>query len=100
MDEIVKLAKKAGIIEGFDTVHPSIERFYNLAIKPWADQLDAERKKFSEYSDIVVGAMQDVRRDEREACAKICDKEIETTEGEWSGCAQYLANNIRARSNT
>ena len=36
-----------------------------------------------------------------EACAKVCDAEAEEMiEGEWTGCAMYLANNIRARSNT
>ena len=35
---------------------------------------------------------------EREACAKVCDAEAdEMTEGEWTSCAIYLANNIRAR---
>lgn len=35
---------------------------------------------------------------EREACAKVCDAEAdEMTEGEWTSCAVYLANNIRAR---
>ena len=35
---------------------------------------------------------------EREMCAKVCDAEAEEmTEGEWTGCAMYLANNIRAR---
>ena len=35
---------------------------------------------------------------EREACAKIADEQVdEFDEGEWTGCAQYLANNIRAR---
>lgn len=38
------------------------------------------------------------RLSEREECAKVCDAEAEeTTEGEWTGCAQYLANKIRAR---
>ena len=35
---------------------------------------------------------------ERSACAKVCDAEAdEMTEGEWTSCAIYLANNIRAR---
>lgn len=35
---------------------------------------------------------------ERSACAQVCDAEAdEMTEGEWTSCAIYLANNIRAR---
>jgi len=38
---------------------------------------------------------------EREMCAKVCDAEAEEMiEGEWTGCAMYLANNIRARGET
>ena len=39
-----------------------------------------------------------VRNEEREACAKVCDEETSTeSEGEWMGCAIYLAHNIRER---
>ena len=38
---------------------------------------------------------------EREACAKVCEKEAnnpdEREDTPWVACAQYLANNIRAR---
>jgi hypothetical protein len=36
---------------------------------------------------------------EREECAKLCDIQAnDTDEGDsWTGCASYLANNIRAR---
>jgi hypothetical protein len=42
--QVVELAQEAGVISGFDSVHPSIERFAEL-----------------------------VRADEREGCAKLCD---------------------------
>ena len=29
-DDIIRMAREAGIIEGFDSVHPSIERFAAL----------------------------------------------------------------------
>ena len=38
-EKIVELAREAGIIEGFNDVHPSIERFYELAVAE-------ERKKY------------------------------------------------------
>ena len=38
-EKIVELAKQAGVIEGFNDVHPSIERFYELAVAE-------ERKKY------------------------------------------------------
>ena len=75
-EDIIRMARETGFnveqgsllrVTGIDE---DLERFAALAaysaIKPWADQLDAERKRFSEYNEMVVGAMQDVRRDERE----------------------------------
>ena len=42
-----------------------------------------------------------VAEKEREACAKLCEKEAnnpdEREDTPWVACAQYLANNIRAR---
>ena len=38
-EKIVELAKQAGVIEGFNDVHPSIERFDELAVAE-------ERKKY------------------------------------------------------
>ena len=42
-----------------------------------------------------------VAEKEREACAKVCEKEAnnldEREDTPWLACAQYLANNIRAR---
>jgi len=98
-DDIIKMAREAG----FNPVSYTganlelFERFAALvadsAIKPWADQLDAERKRFSEYNEMVVGAMQDVRRDEREACAKA----VEDYCGAWDDEGYALATAIRSK---
>ena len=84
-EDIIRMARETGFnveqgsllrVTGIDE---DLERFAALvaysAIKPWADQLDAERKRFSEYIEMVVGAMQDVRRDEREWVG-LTDEEI------------------------
>jgi hypothetical protein len=94
-DEIIKLAKKAGI-HVYPEFEAAFERFYDLAIKPWAKQLKAERKRFEEYRDMTVGVMRDVRMDERKECAKVCeaiagDRHLSE--------AQKCANAIRARGN-
>lgn len=73
-----------------------LERFYDLAIKPWAKQLKVERKRFEEYRDMTVGVMRDVRMDERKECAKVCeaiagDRHLSE--------AQKCANAIRSRGN-
>ena len=52
---------------------PVVIRFADLVIKPWAKQLEVERKKFQELNDVAVLGMQHAREAEREACAKICD---------------------------
>ena len=38
-EKIVELAREAGIIEGFNDVHPSIERFYELAQADFKNRL-------------------------------------------------------------
>ena len=62
------------------------------AIKPWAKQLEVERKKFKELNEVSVGAMKAVRLDEREACAKLCE-----AWQEWGSDGALLAKAIRAR---
>lgn len=43
-DRVTALAREAGIIEGFNDVHPTIERFYELAVAE-------ERKKYDSLLD-------------------------------------------------
>jgi len=70
-DEIIEMAKQCGIIVGYPK-YQDIEGFAKL-----------------------------VAEKEREACAKVCEKEAnnpdEREDTPWVACAQYLANNIRAR---
>lgn len=58
--------------------------------KTWSDAVEAT------YQDMIDKAV----LKEREACAKICDKQAKdkSESDHWIGCAQYLANNIRART--
>jgi len=52
----------------------------------------------SSHGRIFSYAWDEATKAEREACAKVCDAEAdEMTEGEWTSCAIYLADNIRAR---
>lgn len=100
-DEIIKLAKKAGWTGPEDNLAyvSMFERFYDLAIKPWAKQLKVERKRFEEYRDMAVGAMRDVRLDERKECAKIADTWKDNVVWEGKTAADNIANQIRARGN-
>jgi hypothetical protein len=73
-DEIIEMAIQAGVIEGFNSVHPSIEAFAKLV---------AER--------------------EREACAKVCDElptpdiYSDTDQSMWDITCIDCAAAIRAR---
>ena len=68
-DDIIRMAQEANLWITSDERRAAVVRFANL-----------------------------VAAAEREACAKVCDAEAdEMTEGEWTSCAVYLANNIRAR---
>jgi hypothetical protein len=61
--------------------------WFNSDSMDWLEYVNV----FDRFASLVVAA-------EREACAKVCDAEAdEMTEGEWTSCAIYLANNIRAR---
>ena len=105
-DDILKLAREAGLCdeEGRDDssviIENHLERFAALVIKPWADQLEVERKKFKELNDVAALGMQHARADEREACAKVCEEmrpsKAEYDQRFYDGCT-FSAAAIRAR---
>lgn len=45
------------------------------------------------------GQLRKVEENEREACARLCDKQAQdlSESDHWTGCASYLANKIRRR---
>lgn len=94
-DDIIRMARQAGAHDdGFEVRFKEpryLERFAALVIKPWADQLEVERKRFQELNDIVAVGMQHARADEREACARVCDSADKSTH------PADLADAIRAR---
>lgn len=92
-EDITRTARKAGFV-GFDGENKCLREFAALVIKPWADQLEVERKRFQELNDIVAVGMQHARADEREACAKVA--EIVGQDKNHYG----IAAAIRARGNT
>ena len=111
-DDIIRMAREAGLYtilnehaheygNGYfeNTPYPELERFAELVIKPWADQLEVERKRFQELNDVAALGMQHARAAEREACAKVC--ESRRTPGTGSvAILNGAADAIRARGNT
>ncbi len=108
-DDIIRMAREAGLHLATDVNWMPVisieyaEKFAALVIKPWADQLEVERKKFQELNDVAALGMQHARADEREACAKVCE-EVERKATHQppmvgQGC-QACAVAIRARGNT
>ena len=87
-DDIIRMAREAGKTKWYGT-HPDgtsdficaeftleqLKRFAALVIKPWADQLEVERKRFQELNDVAALGMQHARADEREACAALCEED-------------------------
>jgi hypothetical protein len=71
-DDITRMARAAGFV-GFDGENKCLREFAALAIKPWADQLEVERKRFQELNDVAAVGMQHARAAEREACAKMVE---------------------------
>jgi hypothetical protein len=101
-EDIIRMAREAStclpdvLIDNDDVVIlylDELERFAALVA-------DAEAKRIHNEGMVTVGYMREQILAEREACARICDAEaIDEYESEpWTGCAQYLSNNIRARS--
>ena len=112
-DDVIRMARKAG----FKTHHnpdlydcmvasdKAIERFAELVIKPWADQLEVERKRFQELNDVVATGMQHARAAEREACARIAEYKLDnkgltapnSPKEWWNHACQNIRDAIRAR---
>ena len=86
-EDIMRMAWKAGFERLGHTdndwvCYPEdIERFAALVIKPWADQLEVERKKFQELNDIAVVGMQHARIAERNRILAICKEGLWDAEG-------------------
>lgn len=73
-EDIIRMAREAGYGEAMSDLHAqALERFAALVIKPWAKQLEVERKRFQELNDIVAVGMQHARADEREAIAEMVE---------------------------
>ena len=95
-DDIIRMAREAGLHLATDVNWMPIisleyaEKFAALVVKPWADQLEVERKRFQELNDVAALGMQHARAAEREACAKVCEDSVE-----YAG--DTLAQAIRAR---
>ena len=95
MKTTVELAQEAGVIEGFDTVHPSIDRLVELVR---ADQ-DGKYKwdihscgpTCKRYACV---AMREAVEAEREECARLCEDADKSTH------PADLADAIRTRGNT
>ena len=97
-DDIIRMAREAhGRTTGewWDMDVAALERFAELAIKPWADQLEVERKRFQELNDVVAIGMQHARAAERRACAKIFEDHWRET---WTD--EQIVEAIRARGAT
>ena len=102
-DDIIRMAREADLgvyLAPQWQLYEQLERFAALAIKPWADQLEVERKRFQELNDVVALGMQHARADEREACAKVCERMAQRTQDIRSAALEMAAENIRARGNT
>ena len=91
-DEFYKLIEDNGL-----TLHGDIEHFAALVIKPWADQLEVERKRFQELNDVAALGMQHARAAEREAIATMVEGLFDDPN---DSVLAFIVDAIRARGNT
>ena len=96
-DEIAQAMQDSAGNSWGDEAH--FQRFAALVIKPWADQLEVERKKFKELNDVAALGMQHARAAEREACAKVCES-LAGQQWVTREAALECSDAIRARGNT
>ena len=100
-DDLILLARQAGAHDdGFEFRFKEpryLERFAALVIKPWADQLEVERKRFQELNDVAALGMQHARADEREAIAKTVECLFDDPN---DSVLAFIVDAIRARGNT
>ena len=85
-DDSIRMAREAGKTKWYGT-HPDgtsdficaeftleqLKHFVALVIKPWADQLEVERKKFKELNDVAALGMHHARAAERDAIATMVE---------------------------
>ena len=90
MRDTIDMAREAGILATFNTLHPSIEIFAELVR---ADERENGRRWF----DAVTAQHKQLILAEREACAKVCD-DFERN-GAWV-TKEEAAAAIRNRGNT
>ena len=110
-EDILRMARQAGFeYSGKELTWESVicteelERLVDLAVKPWADQLEVERKRFQELNDVVATGMQHARAAERRACAQLCERMwhewLDSTEDSDKPDAEDCYRAIRARGQT
>ena len=105
-EDIIRMAREAGFADGVAEIVglEGFKRFAELVIKPWADQLEVERKRFQELNDVVATGMQHARAAERRACAQLCERMwhewLDSTEDSDKPDAEDCYRAIRARGQT
>ena len=77
-NDIIRMAQEAGVSTGFSVHIPKWDKPTWLFMR--------------RFAALIASA-------EREACAKVCDKEANdrSESDHWTGCASYLAHRIRSR---
>jgi acyl carrier protein phosphodiesterase len=93
MKTVIEMAKEAGVLATFKTLHPSIEILVELVRADERNSWPAEMEAMERQVNILTDAL----ADEREACAKVCESiEMKNTRHGPADCAAA----IRARSKT
>jgi hypothetical protein len=87
-DDIIRMAREAGIgwLERAEGITEFLERFANLVAAAEREAFDAKypiQLTHDQYNVVINAAL----KDEREACAKVCEAEGERVDASWVSCA-------------
>ncbi len=95
-DDIIKMAREAGILPDEDGSHYWIS--HESELQCFANIVeDAQAKRMHAEGMVTVGHMRQQIAAEREACAKECEHTAARMSNEWKWIANHCAAAIRAR---
>jgi hypothetical protein len=87
-DEIIEMAKQAGIIFGYPAYHDRIEVFAKLVRNDYSNK----------HAQLWLKRIDEAVKAEREACAKVCEELVIEVVGNSALAVDQCAKTIRARS--
>jgi hypothetical protein len=99
-EEVMEMAYESGMIAGYEGEPDLLERFAALVAAAERERIIAQNAPEIEKINEHIKALEEARKAEREACAKVCDARYMGDNNREDMEARRCAAAIRARGNT